>query len=100
MIYIVSLLLLVGYWYGLSLFFTKAGKTSWPISGATFILLHKVPTNAANTQEVVKFFDWAFANGAAMATDLEYVPLPADTIKLIQASWKANLKDASGKALY
>ncbi|MFA9275826.1 MAG: phosphate ABC transporter substrate-binding protein PstS [Candidatus Aquirickettsiella gammari] len=78
----------------------QPGKATWPISGATFILLHKVPANAANTQEVVKFFDWAFSNGGAMATELEYVPLPTDVIKLIQASWKASLKDASGKALY
>ena len=43
---------------------------------------------------------WAFANGGAMATELEYVPMPADVIKLIHSGWKANLKDASGKALY
>ena len=78
----------------------QAGKDTWPISGATFILVHKVPANPANTKEVIKFFEWAFANGGAMATELEYVPLPADVIKLINTSWKTNLKDASGKALY
>ena len=78
----------------------QAGKDTWPISGATFIILHKVPANPENTKEVIKFFEWAFANGGAMATELEYVPMPADVIKLIHSSWKANLKDASGKALY
>ena len=78
----------------------QAGKDTWPISGATFILVHKVPANPANTKEVIKFFEWAFANGGAMATELEYVPLPADVTKLINTSWKTNLKDASGKALY
>ncbi|TXI96391.1 MAG: phosphate ABC transporter substrate-binding protein PstS, partial [Burkholderiaceae bacterium] len=78
----------------------QAGKDTWPISGATFIILHKAAPNPANTKEVVKFFEWAFANGGAMATELEYVPLPADVIKLIGTSWKANLKDASGKALF
>jgi phosphate transport system substrate-binding protein len=78
----------------------QAGKDAWPISGATFILLHKKASNPANTKEVIKFFDWAYANGGAMATELEYVPLPADVVKLIQASWKVNLKDESGKALY
>ena len=78
----------------------QTGKESWPISGATFILLHKVAANPVNTKEVIKFFEWAFVNGGVMATELEYVPLPQDVIKLIQASWKANLKDASGKALY
>lgn len=78
----------------------QAGKDSWPISGATFVLLHKVAANPANTKEVVKFFDWAYTNGAAMATELEYVPLPNEVVKLIRASWKANLKDAAGKAVY
>lgn len=78
----------------------QAGKESWPISGATFILLHKTAVNPVNTKEVVKFFDWAYANGDGMATELEYVPMPNDVVKLIQANWKANLKDASGKALY
>ncbi len=78
----------------------QAGKDTWPISGATFIILHKVPTNPENTKEVIKFFEWSFANGGAMATELEYVPMPADVIKLIHSSWKSNLKDASGKALY
>lgn len=78
----------------------QAGKETWPISGATFIILHKVPSNPENTKEVIKFFEWAFANGGAMATELEYVPMPADVIKLIHSSWKSNLKDASGKALY
>jgi len=78
----------------------QAGKDTWPISGATFIILHKASPNPTNTKEVVKFFEWAFANGGTMATELEYVPLPADVIKLIGTSWKANLKDASGKALF
>lgn len=78
----------------------QTGKDSWPISGATFILLHKSAANPANTKEVLKFFEWAFANGAGMASELEYVPLPVDVTKLIQTSWKNNLKDASGKTLY
>lgn len=78
----------------------QTGKDSWPISGATFILLHKTAANPANTKEVLKFFEWAFANGAGMATELEYVPLPVDVTKLIHTSWKSNLKDASGKSLY
>jgi phosphate transport system substrate-binding protein len=77
----------------------QPGKDAWPISGASFIILHKVATNPANTKEVVKFFEWAFANGDAMATELEYVALPNDVVKLIQTSLKANLKDASGKSL-
>jgi phosphate transport system substrate-binding protein len=78
----------------------QAGKQSWPITGVSFILMYKQQADAAKGKEVVKFFDWAFANGAKSATELDYVPLPESVIKQVQASWKQNLKDASGKALY
>ncbi len=78
----------------------QAGKNSWPITGVSFILMHKAQADANKGKEVVKFFDWAFKNGGASATDLDYVPLPASVVKLVQDSWKANLKDATGKAIY
>jgi phosphate transport system substrate-binding protein len=78
----------------------QAGKNSWPITGVSFILMHKTQADAAKGKEVVKFFDWAFKNGGAAATELDYVPLPASVTSLVQASWKSNLKDASGKAIY
>ncbi len=78
----------------------QAGKNSWPITGVSFILMHKHQADAAKGKEVVKFFDWAFKNGGTAATELDYVPLPASVVKLVQESWKANLKDASGKAIY
>ena len=77
----------------------QAGKEAWPISGATFILMHKSqdkPVNAANS---LKFFDWAFSNGDKMADDLEYVPLPASVKDLARKSWAANIKDAAGKTV-
>jgi phosphate transport system substrate-binding protein len=78
----------------------QAGKNSWPITGVSFILMHKVQADAAKGKEVIKFFDWAFKGGANAAVELDYVPLPASVIKLVQDSWKANLKDASGKPIY
>lgn len=78
----------------------QAGKGSWPITGASFILLHKVPANPEKTREVLKFFDWAYKNGSAMATELEYVAMPAPVIKLVQDAWKTQLKDASGKPVW
>jgi phosphate transport system substrate-binding protein len=77
----------------------QAGKTSWPITGVSYILMHKQQADANKGKEVIKFFDWAFKNGDAAATELDYVPLPDTVVKLVQASWKANLKDASGKPL-
>ncbi len=78
----------------------QAGKNSWPITGASFILMHKTQADAAKAKEVLKFFAWAYKNGGAAAADLDYVPLPASVVKLVEDSWKANLKDASGKAIY
>ncbi|WP_371868743.1 phosphate ABC transporter substrate-binding protein PstS [Pseudoduganella ginsengisoli] len=78
----------------------QPGKASWPITGVSFILMHKTQADAAKGKEVVKFFDWAYKNGGAAAADLDYVPMPANVVKLVQESWKANLKDASGKAIY
>jgi len=60
---------------GISLVNQK-GAQSWPITGATFILMYREPKNAKASQETIKFFDWAFVNGAKMAADLDYVPLP------------------------
>ncbi|WP_338759190.1 phosphate ABC transporter substrate-binding protein PstS [Massilia sp. METH4] len=78
----------------------QPGKQSWPITGVSFILMYKQQADAAKGKEVVKFFDWAFANGDKAATELDYVPLPESVVKQVQAAWKQNLKDASGKALY
>ncbi len=78
----------------------QAGKNSWPITGVSYILMHKQQADANKGKEVIKFFDWAFKNGDAAAVELDYVPLPDTVVKLVQGSWKANLKDASGKALY
>ncbi len=78
----------------------QAGKASWPITGATFILMHKVEANGANAKEVLKFFDWSYKNGNGMATDLDYVPLPTPVIKMVQDSWKSNIKDGSGKEIW
>ena len=78
----------------------QPGKASWPITGASFILIHKVQDKPENGREVLRFFEWSFKNGARMADDLDYVPMPDPVVKLIQSVWKSQVKDASGKALY
>ena len=77
-----------------------AGKNSWPITGVSYILMHKTQADATKGKEVVKFFDYAYKNGAAAAAELDYVPMPASVVKLVQGAWKAQLKDASGNAIY
>lgn len=77
-----------------------AGDTTWPIVSATFIELPKNPTNAAAALEVMKFFDWAYTNGGPIAEKLNYIPLPAAVQERVRAAWAAEIKDASGKAIW
>jgi len=78
----------------------QAGPVSWPIAGATFILMHKQPKDAAAAAEALKFFAWAYGKGGKMAEELDYVPMPEKVVGAIQKAWTEQIKDASGKPLY
>ncbi|GAA3842766.1 phosphate ABC transporter substrate-binding protein PstS [[Pseudomonas] carboxydohydrogena] len=70
----------------------QPGDASWPITAATFILMHKEPTDKAASAEAIKFFKWAFEKGAKMAEDLDYIPMPASVVKQIEKTWSADIK--------
>ncbi len=74
----------------------QPGKDSWPITGATFILMHKVQDKPAQATSSLKFFDWAYKNGDKTADDLDYVPMPASVKAIIEKAW-GDIKDTSGK---
>ena len=74
----------------------QPGKDAWPISGATFILMHTKQDKPANATEVLKFFSWAYKNGDKVAADLDYVPMPKPVIAAIEKSW-GEIKDGAGK---
>jgi phosphate transport system substrate-binding protein len=74
----------------------QPGKEAWPISGATFILMHTKQYKPANATEVLKFFSWAYKNGDKIAADLDYVPMPKPVIAAIEKSW-GEIKDTAGK---
>ena len=76
----------------------QPGKDAWPITGATFILMHKAQDKPAQAASSLKFFDWAFKNGDKTADDLDYVPMPANVKVIIEKAW-ADIKDASGKSI-
>jgi phosphate transport system substrate-binding protein len=78
----------------------QPGAQSWPIAGATFILIHKQPQDPAAAAEALKFFDWAYAKGGKMAEDLDYVPMPSKVVGAIQSVWSKDIKDASGKPIF
>ncbi len=74
----------------------QPGKDAWPISGATFILMHVKQDKPVNATEVLKFFSWAYKNGDKVAADLDYVPMPKPVIASIEKSW-GEIKDGAGK---
>lgn len=76
----------------------QSGKDAWPLTGATFIMMHKAQDKPAQGAAALKFFDWAFANGDKMAGDLEYVALPDSLKGLIRKQW-AEVKDGAGKVV-
>jgi len=76
----------------------QPGKDAWPITGATFILMHTRQDKPAAASASLKFFDWALANGDKMATELEYVPLPDAVKAIVRKSW-AQIQDGTGKPI-
>ncbi|MCP3371400.1 phosphate ABC transporter substrate-binding protein PstS [Bradyrhizobium cajani] len=70
----------------------QPGDKSWPITAATFILMHKDPADKAASKEALKFFTWAFKNGAKAAEELDYIPMPESVVKLIEKTWSADIK--------
>ncbi len=78
----------------------EPGKDSWPITGATFILFHKSQAHPERAKDVLKFFDWAYANGDQLALSLDYIPMPDAVVALIHDAWKDKVKDVSGKPIW
>jgi phosphate transport system substrate-binding protein len=78
----------------------EPGPQTWPMTAATFILVYKKPSDPAPTVETLKFFDWAFTNGAKMAEDMIFIPMPAPVVANIKKLWAAEIVGPDGKPLY
>lgn len=70
------------------LFLDSPGQNAWPIAATTFVLVYKIPPDQAATADALKFFKWSFEKGDQEALSLDYVPLPDNAVKAIEASWK------------
>jgi phosphate transport system substrate-binding protein len=70
----------------------QPGEASWPITAATFILMHKEPVDKAASAEAIKFFKWSFEKGGKMAEDLDYIPMPDSVVDQIEKSWASEIK--------
>ncbi len=77
--------------FGISLT-NQPGARSWPITGATFILIHKEPKEPKAVAEAVKFFEWAYKNGDKLALDLEYVPVPDSLVEKVRSQALSQIK--------
>jgi phosphate transport system substrate-binding protein len=73
---------------------------AWPITGATFILMHRQQADAARGKATLKFFDWSYTNGDAEAAKLDYVPLPAAVKAMVRQQWTTEVKGADGKPVW
>lgn len=78
----------------------EPGKDTWPITGASFILMQRVQDKPETGKAALAFFEWAYANGEKTALELDYIPMPQSVVKLVHAEWKAKLKDTTGKPIY
>jgi phosphate transport system substrate-binding protein len=78
----------------------QPGAQSWPMTAATFILIHKQPQDPAAAAQALKFFAWAYANGGKAAEELDFVPMPAAVVKAVEGVWAKDIKDASGKPVF
>jgi len=78
----------------------QPGAQSWPMTAATFILIHKQPQDPAAAAAALKFFAWAYARGDKMAEELDFVPMPAAVVGAVEKMWGGSIKDAGGKPLF
>ena len=78
----------------------EPGAESWPITGASFILMHRTQADPKRALEVLRFFQWSFKNGDKMASELDYVAIPDSVVALIESEWKASVKDQAGTSIW
>lgn len=74
----------------------QAGDDTWPIAGATFILIHRAQENGGKVRAMFRFFDWCYRQGAQLAKELHYVPMPENVTELVEKKWESEIT-CSGK---
>jgi phosphate transport system substrate-binding protein len=78
----------------------QPGAESWPMTAATWILMYKTPEDPAASREALKFFAWAYKNGGKMADELDYIAMPDNVVKSVEAMWSKDIKGADGKPIF
>jgi phosphate transport system substrate-binding protein len=78
----------------------QPGAKSWPITGASFILMYKHQAQPATAADVLKFFDWSYHHGGAMAEKLDYVPMPEKVVNLVEKTWRKQIMNSGGSTIW
>jgi phosphate transport system substrate-binding protein len=78
----------------------QPGPESWPLATATYIILSRSPAEVLGTEETLKYFDWTFRNGNAIAQDMGFVLIPAEAMQSVRDTWKIQIKDRAGRPLW
>jgi phosphate transport system substrate-binding protein len=78
----------------------QPGKESWPITGATFILMYKTQDKPETAKDALNFFDWSYKNGGKLAEELDYVPMPTKVVDMVENTWKSMIKGQDGKPVW
>jgi phosphate transport system substrate-binding protein len=77
----------------------QPGANSWPITGASFILVYREPTDPVAVAGALKFFAWAYKDGGKMAADLDYVPVPPGLVAQVRKTWVSSIT-SQGKPVW
>jgi phosphate transport system substrate-binding protein len=77
----------------------QPGEESWPIAGATFILIHKEQEDKDKAQAMFSFFDWCYDHGDDMAIEKDYVPVPDNVVEMVRTTWRQDVS-VGGQACY
>jgi phosphate transport system substrate-binding protein len=78
----------------------QPGADTWPISGASFILMHEAQAHPERALAVLRFLDWSYRSGQAMAEELHYVPIPSNVVELVEKTWREKIRDAKGQPVW
>ena len=78
----------------------QPGTGAWPITGASFVLVHREQKDGDMGRAVLRFFDWGYRNGAGAAKELGYIPMPMSVVELVEKTWVSDLKDAGGQRIW
>lgn len=78
----------------------QPGNDSWPIVGATYVLMQALQEDKAQALSILQFFDWGFKEGVQLTKELGYLPMPENVVTLIENAWKAQIKDSQGNPIW